>query len=108
MSTNDLDDRIEHAKRGLDAKLHELQSRLDRTKELLQNDELLGNKWLRFGAAVAAGYLAGRFFRFVPVGTIAKRLVGIAATALVREAIMQWQRAQHEPATSYDEAFSGA
>ena len=102
MPANDLDDRIEHAKRGLDDKLSELQRRLDHTREILSTDPVLGNTWFRFGAGVAAGYLAGRFFRFVPIGTIAKRLVGIAATAFLREAIEQWRRAEHA------QPFSGA
>ena len=107
MPTNDLDDRIEHARRGLDEKLSELQGRLDHTREVLRTDPLLGNKWLRFGAGVAAGYLAGRFFRLVPVRTIAKRLVGIAATAVLREAIEQWRRGS-ALGVSHDDALSGA
>lgn len=94
MKTDDVDDRIEHAKRGLEEKLSELQRRVDHTKEVLSPDHYLQNPWVRFGLGFAGGFIAGRLVGFVPVKAVVRRLVFFGASAMIREAFAEWQR-QH-------------
>lgn len=95
MAIDDVEDRIEHAKRGLEEKLSELQRRVDHTKEVLSPSHYLSNGWVRLGLGVAGGYVAGRVLGMLPVGAIVKRLVVIAGSALLKEAFEQWRRSQH-------------
>jgi tetrahydromethanopterin S-methyltransferase subunit B len=92
MAIDDVDDRIEHAKRGLEEKLSELQRRVDHTREVLSPSRYLNNGWVRLGMGIAGGYMAGRVLGFIPIGAIVKRLVVIASTALLKEAFEQWRR----------------
>jgi tetrahydromethanopterin S-methyltransferase subunit B len=94
MAIDDVDDRIEHAKRGLEEKLSELQRRVDHTREVLSPSRYLQSGWVRLGLGIAGGYVAGRVLGFIPVGAIVKRLVVIASTALLKEAFEQWRRGE--------------
>ncbi len=91
-TTDDVEDRIEHAKRGLEEKLSELQRRVDHTKQVLSPDHYLQNPWVRFGLGFAGGFVAGRLASFVPVGAVVKKLAVFGASALLREAFAEWQR----------------
>jgi hypothetical protein len=92
MEPEDVDGRIENAKRGLEEKLSELQRRVDHTKEALSPSHYLRNPWVRFGAGVAGGYVAARVLGIRPVRSAVRKLVVFAASAFVREAIAEWRR----------------
>lgn len=64
-STNELRGEIEHAREGLAAKLEELTTRADETKDRLRHAVSLRHyvqqrPWLMFGASVGAGYMVRR------------------------------------------------
>jgi len=51
--------------------------------------------WARFGLAVAGGYVGARALEVDAVRALLRKALVLAATTLVREALLAWREQQH-------------
>lgn len=60
-------------------------------------EELLRNRWVQLGLAIAAGYVLGRVRKPVHLGAFGRTIATTAFTALVRQGIQFARTHQFQP-----------
>ncbi len=86
MTSPATEERIGHARQGLDEKLAEIERRVLAAKNFVDPGRLFENQWFRVGLAFAVGFAAGYARDSAPMKTGMRLVLTAGAKHLLRDA----------------------